>query len=363
MGMEFSDNTCYTVCITHSGGSEMLKLPALPPHMRQASEKQKGQNWFFELLIFFLVFLVASTTSSFIMIPGIVIAILTDSSIMELMADVSLSTGQFDQIVGAVESSVPVVLSMLFSNAGMIVIVILFCVILQKRKTASMGIVKKKAGIHYLAGLGVGFIQFTAVVLLNILTGSMKLTGISSNFSFVLFLLFALGFVIQGMGEEVLCRGYLLVSVARRYPVSAAIFLNSLVFALLHLSNPGVSLLAVLNLLLDGVFLSLYFLRTGNIWGVGAIHTMWNFAQGNIFGMEVSGMELSCTLFESSIAPDKTFWNGGVFGAEGGVSCTIVCVAAILILLLRKKKNEDVTVHGNEAIPPHTGNEADMRLR
>ena len=252
---------------------------------------------------------------------------------------------------------------MLFSNAGMIVIVILFCVILQKRKTASMGVVKKKAGIHYLAGLGVGFIQFTAVVLLNILTGSMKLTGISSNFSFVLFLLFALGFVIQGMGEEVLCRGYLLVSVARRNPVSAAIFLNSLVFALLHLSNSGVSLLAVLNLLLDGVFLSLYFLRTGNIWGVGAIHTMWNFAQGNIFGMEVSGMELSCTLFESSIAPDKTFWNGGVFGAEGGISCTIVCVAAILILLLRKKKKEDVTVHENVEIPPHTRNEADMRLR
>lgn len=339
----------------------MLRLRDLPPHMRQASDGQKGQNWFIELLIFFLVYLAASTASSFIMIPGIIIGISSDSSIMEMITGNPASPLLYDQIMTLIETSDSVILSMLFSNAGLILIAVLFCVILQKRKVASMGIVKKKAVIHYLAGLGVGFVQFGAVVLLNILTGSMKLTGISLNFSFVLFLLFALGFVIQGMGEEVLCRGYLLVSVARRYPVSIAIFLNSLVFALLHLANPGVSFLAVINLLLDGVFLSLYFLRTGNIWGVGAIHTMWNFAQGNIFGMEVSGLNLSCTLFESSLTPGRTFWNGGTFGAEGGFSCTIVCVAAILILLLWKKKKDGVTVHENEAIPPHTGNGADMR--
>ncbi len=368
--MEFSDNTCYTVCITHSGGSEMLKLPALPPHMRQASEKQKGQNWFVELLIFFLVFLVASTTSSFIMIPGIVIAVFSDKSILEQFTGGAPS--DIGHIAARIESSVPVTIFMLFANAGLILIAILFCVVLQRRKLASMGIVKEKALTQYLIGLGIGFALFAGAVLLNVITGSMKLTGISPRFSIGLFLLFALGFMIQGMAEEVLCRGYLLVSVARRYPVSIAVFLNSLVFALLHLGNPGVSLLAVVNILLVGVFLSLYFLRTGNIWGVGAIHTMWNFAQGNIFGMEVSGMELSCSILESSAVPHKTFWNGGSFGPEAGFTCTIIYIAAILLVLLWKNKKADaeaqgcshsLTVHGNEETPPHTGNGADKRLR
>lgn len=77
--------------------------------------------------------------------------------------------------------------------------------------------------------------------------------------------------------------------------------------------------------------------------------------------MEVSGLDLSCTLFESSVTPGSTFWNGGAFGAEGGFSCTIVCSVAILLLLLRKNKKEDVTVHENEGIPLRTENEGDMR--
>lgn len=340
----------------------MLKLPTLPLHMRQTSKGQKGQNWLIELLIFFLVFLVSGLVVGVLMIPGYVIAVFSDKSIMGQITS-GAGIQDYSQIAAHIESSVPVTIAMLFANAGLILIGVLFCVALQRRKIASMGIVKEKAGTQYLAGLVIGFVLFAAVVLLNVATGSMKLNGISPGFSAGIFILFALGFMIQGMAEEVLCRGYLLVSVARRYPVSVAIFLNSLVFALIHLANPGVSVLALINLLLSGTFFSLYFLRTGNIWGVGAIHTMWNFAQGNIFGMAVSGTQLSCTIFESTATPHKTFWIGGAFGPESGFSCTVVFIVAILLVLLWKNKKTDVTAHENEEISPRTGNEADMRLR
>ena len=129
-----------------------------------------------------------------------------------------------------------------------------------------------------------------------------------------------------------------MVSVGRRYPVVIAILLNSLVFSLLHLLNPGVSLIAVINIMLIGIFFSVYFLRTGNIWGVGAIHSIWNFMQGNVFGMEVSGMKMSCSFFSSVSDPSKSFWNGGSFGAEGGFSVTVVLIVALLLLLLIPKK-------------------------
>ena len=359
----------------------MLHLPTFPPHMKQAGDTQKGQNWFIELLIFFLVYLVSSTAMSFILIAGAVITVLKDSSIMQQFATGDMQ--QAETLMNNLLESDSLMLFMLYANAAIIFLTILFCITIQKRTAASMGFVRRKAGLHYLAGAGVGLLLFSAAVLINMLTGSMTISGISPGFSPALFLLFLIGFGIQGMAEEVLCRGYFMVSVGRRYPVAVAVFLNSIVFSLLHIMNPGVSLLAVANILLVGIVLSLYFLRTGNIWGIGALHSVWNFVQGNVFGMEVSGMDLSCSLLTSSTDPARSFWNGGAFGPEGGFSVTIVMVIAILLLLFFKRRGgeelipspdtaEEVavsgeglaagntfTAHGNEAVSPHTENAGD----
>lgn len=317
----------------------MLHLPTFPPHMKQAADRKKGQNWFIELLIFFLVYFVSSIGMSFILVAGSVIVILKDSRIMQQFA--AGNTQQAEALMNTLLESDPLMLLTLFSNAAMILLTILFCITIQKRTAASIGFVRRKAGLHYLAGAGAGLLLFGGAVLINVLTGSMTIDGISSGFSPLLFLLFLAGFGIQGMAEEVLCRGYFMVSVGRRYSVAAAVFLNSAVFSLLHIFNPGISPLAVINLLLVGIVFSLYFLRTGNIWGVGALHSVWNFVQGNVFGMEVSGLNLSCSLFESSTDPARSFWNGGAFGPEGGFSVTIVMVIAILLLLFWKKPENE----------------------
>lgn len=315
----------------------MLRLPEFPPYMQKAADRQKGQNCFIELLIFFLVYLVCSTAMSFITIAGVVGVFLTDKNLF-LEFTTADSIQQTERLMNSLMESNSLMLIMLFSDAVMIVLVILFCVILQKRTVASMGFIRAKTLKHYLKGAGIGFLLFGAATLLNVLTGSLSIRGISGSFSPILFILFALAFGIQGMAEEVLCRGYFMVSVGRRYPVVIAILLNSLVFSLLHLLNPGVSLIAVINIMLIGIFFSVYFLRTGNIWGVGAIHSIWNFMQGNVFGMEVSGMKMSCSFFSSVSDPSKSFWNGGSFGAEGGFSVTVVLIVALLLLLLIPKK-------------------------
>lgn len=323
----------------------MLHLPTFPPHMKQAADKQKGQNWFIELLIFFLVYLVSSTAMTFILVVGAVITALGDSSILQQFAIGDIQ--QAETLMNTLMESDPIMLLMLYANAAIIFLTILFCITIQKRTATSMGFVRRKAGLHYLAGAGAGLLLFSAAVLINILTGSMTVSGISPDFSPALFLLFLVGFGIQGMAEEVLCRGYFMVSVGRRYPVAVAVFLNSIVFSLLHIMNPGISFLAVVNILLVGIVLSLYFLRTGNIWGVGALHSVWNFVQGNVFGMEVSGMGLSCSLLTSSTDPARSFWNGGAFGPEGGFSVTIVMVIAILLLLFWKKQRKEEPVTQN----------------
>lgn len=325
----------------------MMRLPEFPHYMKEASKRQKGQNWFIELLIFFLVYFAVSTAMSFVLLAGMIAVFLSDRSLLLTFSEAG-SPEQVEAFVNRLMESDPLMLVSFFSDAVMILLVILFCVILQKRTVASMGFVKEKMIRHYLAGAGIGFLLFGAATLLNVLSGSLTIEGMAKTFSPVMFVLFALAFMVQGMAEEVLCRGYFMVSVGRRYSVITAILLNSLVFSLLHLLNPGVSLIAVVNIMLIGIVFSLYFLRTGNIWGVGAMHSVWNFVQGNVFGMEVSGMKLSCTLFTSAADPEKTFWNGGSFGAEGGFSVTVVCLIFILLLLIIPKKKA-YSENGNAA--------------
>ena len=147
-----------------------------------------------------------------------------------------------------------------------------------------------------------------------------------------------MGFVIQGMSEEVLVRGFFMVSLGNRCHTAIAVGISSVAFALLHLANPGISLLALLNLTLFGVFMAVYVLRTDDLWGACAIHSAWNFAQGNLVGIRVSGMAQLPTLAIMNPVGEQSLFHGGAFGLEGGLIVTVVTLAAIVLTLFLPKK-------------------------
>jgi membrane protease YdiL (CAAX protease family) len=191
-------------------------------------------------------------------------------------------------------------------------------------------------------GLGIGLLMFGAVVLLGVLFGAFSFAGVSKTLVSALpvIIITFIGFLIQGASEEILCRGYFCVSAARKNTLWAAILANSLSFAFLHIFNPGISPLAIVNLVLFGIFASVYMIKRGNLWGICAIHSIWNFAQGNIFGLQVSGMAQSSTFFVFTQNEGMGIFNGGAFGPEGGLCVTIVLAVATLILLLSKNKDK-----------------------
>jgi hypothetical protein len=145
--------------------------------------------------------------------------------------------------------------------------------------------------------------------------------------------------MIQGMNEELLCRGYFMVSLARRQHLAVAVVISSVAFGLLHLPNANVSWLAVLNIVLFGCLMGFYILKRGNIWGAGAIHTAWNFAQGNVFGISVSGMAPMPSVFSFAPTGSGDLIGGGAFGIEGGLAATIVLlVGTVLVLFLKNAR-------------------------
>lgn len=310
-----------------------------PKMVRQAVFRQVGLHWSLEFLIAVALYFAASFVVIVIQIPFFVV-IMIGNGYFEAVRSGNMELGM--EILLDIQSDITYQIVNLFSFIGITAVILLYARFGQKRPPGTLGFLKKGLFSQYLIGLGVGFVMFSGAVLFCMATGSLKFTGLSKIFIPELIGLFFLGYLIQGMAEEVLCRGYMMTSIARKNPAWLAILLNSLFFAMLHLGNPGISPLAFVNLILFGVFASLYFWRTENIWGISAIHSIWNFVQGNFYGVQVSGMAKTVSVLDSVSLEGKAFLNGGSFGMEGGLGVTLVFIAGIALVLFLPKKERTV---------------------
>lgn len=238
-------------------------------------------------------------------------------------------------------------LAQLFSTAIVAVAVILWCRLGERRSLTSLGLIRRGAWPEYVIGMAAGVILFGGAVGLCVITGTATLSVATEAPSAGLLVLFLAAFLIQGMSEELLCRSFLMVSLSRRWPLWACAVANALAFSLLHIFNPGVTLVALLNIFLFGLLASVLTLRRGSIWMVSALHGLWNFAQGNLFGVPVSGIAGMPAPLVTTLPAERTWWqtliNGGSFGLEGGLAATTVLGLGILaVWLSRTKKSETV---------------------
>lgn len=153
-------------------------------------------------------------------------------------------------------------------------------------------------------------------------------------------LIAAVGWAVQGTAEELVCRGWMLPVIAARYRLRTGVLVSALFFAGLHGVNPSLTPIALLNLVLYGLFAALYALREGGIWGIGAQHAAWNWAQGNLLGFEVSGVRPTggMLIHLAETGPDEV--TGGAFGPEGGLAITLVLLIGIVALLAVRRASE-----------------------
>lgn len=191
-------------------------------------------------------------------------------------------------------------------------------------------------------GLFLGFAFNGICVLVAWLNKDISLTYDSFHpLSF--FVLFLTVFV-QSSAEELLCRGYLYQKLRQNYRHPAvAIFGNSLLFALLHLTNEGVTVLSIINIFAIGTFCSLLVYYLDSLWCAFAIHAAWNFTQNILFGLPNSGIVMPYSVFklDAATARDSFAYNVG-FGIEGTLFADIILIIACLLLFFwgqKRKKN------------------------
>ena len=152
----------------------------------------------------------------------------------------------------------------------------------------------------------------------------------SFSFPFLDIVLYFILFVVVAFHEEIMLRGYILRSLMEsmnRYP---ALAISSLIFMTVHLLNPNISFLGVVNLFLAGIVLGIYYVHKSNLWLPIGMHLTWNFFQGPIFGFEVSGIKSQSLIKQTVNGSDLI--TGGKFGFEASLLATVLIVVVILYL-------------------------------
>lgn len=193
-------------------------------------------------------------------------------------------------------------------------------------------------GLHFrrgwlrelLTGMAVGFVLISLLVVILLVIGAIDLEVRPLFWSNLgLLPVFLLLFVLAAWWEELFARGYLLQSLAEGSRDWIAAIIMSLPFTLGHLNNPNPSALAMINIFLLSLMLSLAYFKTRSLWLPLGLHFTWNWAQGSLWGFYVSGIEIGRSLF-IAYPTGSDLLTGGDFGAEGSLILAILAALALV---------------------------------
>ena len=87
--------------------------------------------------------------------------------------------------------------------------------------------------------------------------------------------------------------------------------------------------------------MSLYLLKTDTVWGCSRYSWSLDFAQGNLFGILVSGQPSGTSLMTFFPQGDQGWLSGGSFGIEGSIMTSLVLLLLILYLANKLKKENE----------------------
>jgi membrane protease YdiL (CAAX protease family) len=185
--------------------------------------------------------------------------------------------------------------------------------------------------IQGLAGIMLGLALFSSVFGLLRLIGVAQWQGISAIFDVAPALAAS---IVAAVGEELAFRGALFRILEERFGTTTALAVSAALFGLLHALNPGATAVSTLAIALEaGVLLGAAYAVTRNLWFPIGLHLGWNFTEGGIFGVSVSGGAAAKGIFSVSLS-GRTLLTGGNFGPEASLIAIVVCLTAAVVLLV-----------------------------
>jgi len=192
----------------------------------------------------------------------------------------------------------------------------------------------KELGQGILFGVGL----FTIVIVILWAAGFYHVTGTSAWT--VLIESVSLS-VFSGFIEELITRGIIFRIMEESLGTWNGLALSAILFGSMHLGNPNATLESAAAIALEaGLLLGGCYVLTRRLWLAIGLHLAWNFTQGGIFGVPVSGTTPNGILRSTLTGP--AILSGGPFGAEASIVAVVVCVSGFLFIIVRAYKKGNV---------------------
>lgn len=193
-----------------------------------------------------------------------------------------------------------------------------------------------------------GVALISIVVLLLWLAGAYRITDADLAIDWWMPLLTG-GFG-AAISEEIISRGVLFRITEEGLGTGWALAISALFFGGAHLVNPGATLWSSLAIAIEaGLLLGMLYHVTGSLWPCIGLHVGWNFAQGTLWGIPVSGTRSPSFLVSERVGPE--WLTGGMWGAEASVLAVLVCLVATLLLIARAYRRGTLARRGGSRRP------------
>ncbi|MFN8443168.1 MAG: type II CAAX endopeptidase family protein [Caldilineaceae bacterium] len=195
--------------------------------------------------------------------------------------------------------------------------------LIERRNPAEIGLDWRRFVMDWLKGAGVGAAYICAAVGILALLGGYRISGVAFVGQALASGLLLHGLV--GVFEETLFRGILFRFLEEGFGSWVALSLTALFFGFVHLSNPNATLWSAIAIALEaGVSLGAIYMATRSLWVAMGFHTAWNFLQGAIFGVAVSGASAPTDSLFQPIIQGNPWLTGGAFGIEASVLAVVL---------------------------------------
>jgi len=221
---------------------------------------------------------------------------------------------------------------------------------IERRPNSVYGLGGRRKVGRFLAGLFWGVTCLSLLILTLWKTGFLVVDGRLLFGSSILHYgaIWLLGFLLVGLFEEYLTRGYIQYTLTRGlaglyrwglktrhsaalgFWTSAAVV--SILFGLAHGKNPGESPIGLLSAGLVSMVFCLSLWRTGSLWWAIGFHAAWDWGQSFLYGVADSGTMVQHHLLATHPV-GKPILSGGTTGPEGSIFILAVLALASLIII------------------------------
>jgi membrane protease YdiL (CAAX protease family) len=215
---------------------------------------------------------------------------------------------------------------------------------LERRRLADYGFSMRRAAFRFASGLAWGFVSLSLLIALLVVTGHESIDGIAMGGPAALeyAVIWAVVFLLVGISEETIFRGYLQATVTRGMGFWPAAILLSFLFGLIHKGNGEEAAIGLIGAGSAGLLFTYALWRSGSLWWPIGFHTSWDWAQSFFYGTPDSGTR-SAGHFLMSHPTGSILWSGGSVGPEGSLFVFLALAFAALIVRLTVKRDPDET--------------------